>query len=136
MCSPSASAARADSVMRDSSARARLMGLNSYVRRFLKLFWTESPGFLQRLLSFELTDPQDVLARYLFQSNQFHTGRNEALFQAFMPPPDLQLSTFHINGLAEPEILQIGRSVLTETTRPTAKLYGRADLKIEYVIAQ
>jgi len=53
-----------------------------------------------------------------------------------MPPPDLELSTAHINGLSEEQIVQIGRGVLRGTTRQGAKLYGRAEIRVEDLRAQ
>lgn len=94
------------------------------------------PEFLQGLLAVELTDREDVLARYLFQKGHFRADRDEVRFQAFMPPPDFKLSTFHINRLSESDILQIGRSVLAETVRQDATLYGHAELRVEFVRAQ
>ena len=76
-------------------------------------------------------DNQATLARYLFQSKQFKNGRGT--YQAFMPPPDLELSTFVIDGLLSADIWSIGRTVLERSGASRGRLYGRADIKVAHV---
>jgi hypothetical protein len=77
----------------------------------------------------ELTDPDDLLSRFLFQSGHFKSGR--ATPDAFMPPPDLQLSTFFTRDIINEAILAIGKEVLSTHTRD--KLYGRAEFRVQAV---
>jgi hypothetical protein len=71
------------------------------------------------------------LARYLFQSN--HVAGGLVTHKAFMPPPDLELSTYNVDGLSSPEIWALGDTVKTESGRPT--LQGRAQIAVANVIA-
>jgi hypothetical protein len=50
-----------------------------------------------------------------------------------MPPPDLELSTFVIDGLQTGDIWRIGRGVLEQSRAARGRLYGRADIKIGHV---
>jgi hypothetical protein len=77
---------------------------------------------------FELADPEDLLARFLFQKSHFKRTEKRATPEAFMPPPDLKLSVYRITKLPEGEVWTIGRSVLEQHPQP--RLYGRADVRV------
>ena len=51
-----------------------------------------------------------------------------------MPPPDLELSTFNVDGIDAPQIWKLGRDVLDAS--PNTSLYGRADLSVSVVHKQ
>src|SRR5579862_5341281 len=82
----------------------------------------------------ELSSPDDLLARFLFQKNHFKRMENRATPLAFMPPPDLQLSVFLIADLSINEIWELGKRALTEHPQPS--LYGRADIQVAAVQEQ
>jgi hypothetical protein len=46
--------------------------------------------------------PEATLSRYILDRSRLSGGRVN--HRAFMPPPDLQLSTFSIDGLQEAEV--------------------------------
>src|SRR5262249_13310164 len=79
----------------------------------------------------ELTDQNDVLARFLFQKSHFKRTENRATPEAFMPPTDLKLSVYLTTGVPETEIWSLGRAVLVEHPKP--RLYGRADVSVEAI---
>lgn len=81
-----------------------------------------------------MADPTDVLSRFLFQTNHFSRAENRAFPDAFMPPPDLQLSTFFTTGMPPIEIWQIGRHALASHPRP--RLYGHADIDVGSIHSQ
>src|ERR1700722_130349 len=110
------------------------MERSGFLTRFLKRFWTALQGYLGPKgaaplstpihASGELTDPDDVLTRFLLQKGHFKRTENRATPDAFMPPPDLKLSVYMITDLAEGEIWTLGKSVLDQHPRP--RLYGKA----------
>jgi hypothetical protein len=51
---------------------------------------------------------------------------------AFMPPPDLELSTYNIDDLSPESIWHIGEEVRAESGKE--RLLGRADLSVKSVI--
>jgi hypothetical protein len=71
-----------------------------------------------------------MLSRYILDESSRISG-GKANHRAFLPPPDLELSTYNIDGLVEPEIWEIGESVRTEQGKE--HLYGRADLAAKSV---
>jgi hypothetical protein len=83
---------------------------------------------------FELKNPDDLLARFLCQKSHFKRTQNRATPEAFMPPPDLNLSVYQITSLPEDEIWTLGRNVLQ--VHPQPRLYGRADVRVEAVQEQ
>jgi hypothetical protein len=64
------------------------------------------------------------LSRFILQSNKISGDRPN--HRAFMPPPDLELSTFNIDDLSDRDIWRIGDAVRAEQHKEN--LYGRADL--------
>ena len=77
---------------------------------------------------FELTDSEDVLARFLLKKNHFKRTENRPTPEAFMPPPDLKLSVYKITNIPQDEIWMLGRTVLEQHPQP--RLYGRADVRV------
>jgi hypothetical protein len=69
--------------------------------------------------------PSARLARYILESSRISSGKVN--HRAFMPPPDLELSTYNIDGLGIEEIWTIGERVRMEQASDKT-LYGRADL--------
>ena len=116
--------------------------------RFLRRFWTALRGYLSReevashradgrsslAPDSELNDRDDVLARFLLQKNHFKRAENRATPDAFMPPPDLQLSVYQITNVPEDKVWALGRAVLKEHPQP--RLYGRADVRVGAVHEQ
>lgn len=75
--------------------------------------------------------PSARLTRFVLESSRLSAGRVN--HRAFLPPPDLQLSTFNITDLASSDIWVIGEVVRSEQMKE--RLYGRADLLAESVYA-
>src|SRR5262249_24870196 len=69
-------------------------------------------------------NPSATLSRYILESSRISGGK--ANHRAFLPPPDLELSTYNIDDLAELEIWEIGERVRVEQAKD--RLYGRADI--------
>lgn len=69
-------------------------------------------------------NPSATLSRYILESSRISGGK--ANHRAFLPPPDLELSTYNIDDLIESEIWEIGERVRAEQAKD--RLYGRADL--------
>jgi hypothetical protein len=63
------------------------------------------------------------LARFILESRKLSAG--VVNHRAFLPPPDLELSTFNIDSLADEGVWRIGEDVRRESGR--ADLLGRAD---------
>lgn len=76
-----------------------------------------------------LEDPSARLCRYILESSRISGG--VANHRAFLPPPDLELSTFNIDGLDSGQIWAIGDNVRAEQAKE--RLYGRADLSAKAV---
>ena len=85
-------------------------------------------------MGIELDDPADVLSRFLFQKGYFKRAENRAVQAAFMPPTDLQLSTFLTTGMAAANIWDLGKEALA--SHPPPRLYGRADVDVGAVQSQ
>jgi hypothetical protein len=64
------------------------------------------------------------LSRFILESSRISSG--QVNHRAFMPPPDLELSTYNIDDLTTDGIWQIGDAVRAAQAKET--LYGRADL--------
>jgi hypothetical protein len=76
----------------------------------------------------ELNDRGDVLARFLFQKNHFKRSENRPTPDAFMPPPDLELSVYLVTNLSSEAVWELGMGVLNEHPQP--RLYGKADVTV------
>jgi hypothetical protein len=64
------------------------------------------------------------LCRFILESSRISGGHVN--HRAFMPPPDLELSTYNIDDVTPDGIWQIGDAVRLAQAKET--LYGRADL--------
>lgn len=82
----------------------------------------------------ELTDLSDILARFLLQRSHFKREENRATPEAFMPPPDLQLSVYRITGVPSDGVWTLATHVLAQHPQP--RLYGRADINLRAVHLQ
>jgi hypothetical protein len=136
------------------------MALNGSLTRFLKRFWTalrvSSPRVAIPLrdgnasltkprltasiepeaaaAGVELDDAADVVSRFLFQKRHFKRAENRATPEAFMPPADLQLSTFLTTGMTAAGIWELGKETLA--LHPQPRLYGRAQLDVGVIKSQ
>lgn len=82
----------------------------------------------------ELNNPDDLLARFLFFQKHFKRTENRATPEAFMPPPDLQLSVYLVTDMLADAVWDVGKGVLAQHRQP--RLYGRADIDVAAVHAQ
>jgi hypothetical protein len=69
------------------------------------------------------------LSRFILESSKISGSRVN--HRAFMPPPDLELSTFNIDDLTPEGVWQLGDGVRVEQAKQA--LYGRADLLAQHV---
>ena len=77
-----------------------------------------------------IVNPNESLARYLNEkSGYFSTDRNSVLPRAFMPPPNLRLSVFRIDGLELDKVWEIGQKRVIDVLPQPKTLYGMADIK-------
>lgn len=74
----------------------------------------------------------ESLGRFLTQKNHFSRQRNEVRFNAFIPPSDMQLSVYRIDGLKPDEMWDIGQNVVDKMPE-TRNLYGVADITARIV---
>jgi hypothetical protein len=79
-------------------------------------------------------DSDELLARFIMFERwlrQDQTVRPDA----FIPPPDLQLSVTRRISLSEDELWDVGQKIADEIAvkKPGARLYGRADIYVRYV---
>lgn len=76
---------------------------------------------------------KESLGRYLPEESYFSSTKNSVKPKAFMPPPDLCLSVFRIDGLTLEEVWEMGeREVINFMAQPK-ELYGLADIKVSRV---
>lgn len=68
---------------------------------------------------------KEILARFVLFSGWLRSG-NRVKPDAFMPPPNLELSVTRHLGLSQDDLWQIGHGIAE--MRPDAKLHGRADI--------
>lgn len=68
--------------------------------------------------------PTARLSRFILESRKISAGQPN--HRAFLPPPDLQPSTYNVDDLPDEDIWAIGDRVRAEQQKET--LYGRADL--------
>jgi len=84
------------------------------------------------LLSSNIVNSDESLGRYLPESSYFSASKNSVRPKAFMPPTNLRLSVFRIEGLSLEKVWGIGQKVIE--AMPTPKiLYGVADIKVAKV---
>lgn len=73
------------------------------------------------------TDNPEVLARYIFNRKHYRPSDHTVKHNAFLPNKDGKTSVFHIFGLEEQEIWEIGdREVAPARQKP---VLGRADIE-------
>jgi hypothetical protein len=76
---------------------------------------------------------EESLGRYLTESGHIIRQKNEVKYKAFMPPRNLHLSVYRIDGLRLDEIWDIGQNKVIKTMPQPRKLYGVADIKARVV---
>ena len=82
-----------------------------------------------------IVNPTESLGRYLTQKTHFHRRDNAVRTLAFMPPTNLRLSVFRIDGLKLDEVWGIGQKEVIDVLPQTKTLYGMADIKASKVRA-
>lgn len=80
-----------------------------------------------------IVNPTESLGRYLTQKNHFSRRDNAVRTLAFMPPPNLRLSVFRIDGLKLEEVWIIGQREVIDVLPQPKTLYGVADIKASKV---
>ena len=80
-----------------------------------------------------IVNPDEVLSRYLLSRSLFSPQKKRVKSSAFLPPPDLKLSVFRVNGLTEKEIWELGERDVVQKQSTSKTLYGRADVKASSV---
>lgn len=73
----------------------------------------------------------EPLTRFIFSRSHFNVPKNRVKHQAFLPPTDLKLSVFRIEGLTDGEVWQIGEGLEAERDD---HLHARADLASDAVV--
>lgn len=79
----------------------------------------------------DIVDPHELLARFLTHRTQFSRQNKRVRTVAFMPPADLRLSVFRVEGLDNNKIWQIGEKKVVSQSGKT--LYGRAEIRAQLV---
>jgi hypothetical protein len=69
---------------------------------------------------------EEILSRFILFKRWIRSDKNKVKPDAFMPPPDLNLSVTASTKLSEENIWQIGLGVAQK--RPNGELKGRADI--------
>ncbi len=78
--------------------------------------------------------PGELVARFVTSKHWIRSSDNSVRPDAFMPPPDLNLSVTRHIGLSEEALWRIGKEVVGEIgQKRTAPLCGRADLSVESI---
>ena len=73
---------------------------------------------------------EESLGRYLPQDSYFSGTKNAVKPKAFMPPKDLKLSVFGIDGLNLEDVWGIGQKHVIDNMPKPKILYGIADIKV------
>jgi len=76
---------------------------------------------------------EESLGRYLPEDSYFSRTKNAVKPKAFIPPTDLKLSVFRIDGLKPEEIWEIGQKHVIDNMPKPKILHGRADIKVSKV---
>jgi hypothetical protein len=101
-----------------------------FLRRFFSIFLGSSAPSPEATLAVRRDEsPAATLSRFILESSRISGG--QVNHRAFLPPPDLELSTFNIDELAETEIWTLGHRVRTEQGKQ--RLHGRAVLRAKSV---
>ena len=85
------------------------------------------------MLSSNTVSSDESLGRYLPETSYFSASKNSVRPKAFMPPPNLRLSVFRIDGLQLEEVWEIGQREVIEAMLTPKILYGVADIKVAKV---
>ena len=83
-------------------------------------------------MSLDLSDSvssDELLGRYLPEKTYFSSTGNSVKPKAFMPPPDLRLSVFRIDGLNLEEIWKLGQVKVINIMTVSKVLYGVANIR-------
>lgn len=80
-----------------------------------------------------IVNPKESLGRYLSQRTHYSPEKNSVKPQAFMPPLNLCLSVFRIDGLQLEEIWEIGQKKVIDAMQQPKVLHGIADVKVSTV---
>lgn len=81
-----------------------------------------------------IVNPNESLARFINQKRgYFSTDNNSVKAMTFMPPPDLRLSVFRIDGLKLEEVWTIAQREVIAVLPEPKTLYGMADIKASKV---
>jgi hypothetical protein len=79
----------------------------------------------------------ESLGRYLTEKTYFSVVKNAVLPKAFMPPPNLKLSVFRIDGLGLKQIWEMGQTqvlaTMPKSVAATKRINGIADIKVSKV---
>ena len=75
--------------------------------------------------------PSESLARYLTHGNRYSPVKNSVKPIAFLPPPNLRLSVFRVDGLTLEEAWETGQANVMPS--PGQYLHGFADIKASAV---
>ena len=97
-----------------------------YLKRFSKIL---IDYFLKKDKIPKEINSQEIIARYLTSKKWYSRVNDIAKPQAFMPPPDLNLSVFRIDNLSEPEIWKLGFKKVIDKMNQPRHLRGRADIQ-------
>lgn len=77
----------------------------------------------------EIVSPEETIGRYIPNKGYFSPKYKTVKHRAFMPPPDLKLSVFRIDGLKLELIWEIGQKAVVDMMAIPKVLYGIAELK-------
>ena len=81
-----------------------------------------------------IVNPTESLARFINdKKGYFSIEKNSVLPRTFMPPPDLRLSVFRIDGLKLEEVWTIGQREVIDVLPEPKTLYSMADIKASKV---
>jgi hypothetical protein len=80
-----------------------------------------------------IIDVNESLGRYIISKRHFSREKNEVNFRLFMPPPDLHLSVYRIDGLKLKEIWDIGQNNVINVQKEPKTLYGVASIRVKDV---
>ena len=69
-------------------------------------------------------DAQELLSRFILSSKHFSRDQSRVKPDAFMPPPNRELSVTRQNMIAEPDLWAVGQHIAEQRGRT---LYGRGD---------
>lgn len=83
-------------------------------------------------LNLDQINPEENLARYILQKNQFSSVNQRVKYSTFMPAPNGETSVFRISTLSTNEIWKIGDSEVAQ--KRGLHLLARADIAASHII--